>query len=125
MVFYFGLLTAVVNLYPNLIPGSLDQTIFSEILYIMIPGFFLFTLIHTPVNAVLFKLYKDKIRSKIALFFSPIIILFLISLFILTRFNLNDDVMLILSITWLYLFILQGIKIYIMKTNMSKDLIEA
>lgn len=117
LVIYFGILTAAVTYYPNIIPGSLQHSVFQDILYIMIPGFFLFTLLHTPVNAILFKLFKDKIRSKIALFFAPVIILFLISLFIITRFDLNDDVLLILSITWLYLFVLQTIKIYLMYTK--------
>lgn len=124
LVIYFGLLTAAVNFYPKLLPGSLEQKIFTDILYVMTPGFFLFILLHTPVNAVLFKLYRNKIRSKIALFFIPVIFLFLISLFIVTRFDLNNDVLLILSITWLYLFVLQGIKIYLMYSNQKLNFIE-
>jgi O-antigen/teichoic acid export membrane protein len=124
LVLYFGALTFAVKLFPNLIPNSLQQSVLIDLLYIMIPGFLLFTLIHTPVNAVLFKLYKDKIRSKIALLFAPVIALFLITMFILTQIELNNNVLLILSITWLYLFILQGIKIYLMYSNHKLNFID-
>lgn len=56
LVSYAIIIYFITNYYPNLLPSSINISLFSDIFLYMILGYSLFILLHFPINGILFKL---------------------------------------------------------------------
>lgn len=114
VILYAATLLILMNFVPGIIPQSINFTKTIQILTLMISGYSIYVITHFPVNAYLFKslgIEKQKTISKI---FGIIIFLFVILYAAIMQKLIEVDYLLLLIITWSYIFTLLIVKIFIM-----------
>lgn len=111
---YTVTLISVINLFPDVIPGSVDSATVLKIFTLMISGYSLYVILHFPLNVYLFKSLGIGKQKTISFYFSIIISVYILLyiLFLQNIFIINYIWLLI--ITWSYIFTLLITKIIIM-----------
>lgn len=105
---------AGINFFPQIIPASVDYVIVKEIFTMMIIGYSLYVIVHFPVNAYLFKSLSTDKQKTISIAFAIIISGFLVVYILIFQRFISIDYILLLVITWSYIFTLFIVKIIIM-----------
>jgi hypothetical protein len=111
---YAVTLIAVINLFPNVLPGSVDYSTVLKIFTLMISGYSLYVILHFPLNAYLFKSLGTGKQKTISLYFSIIIAVYILLYVLLLQNLFVINYIWLLTITWSYIFTLLITKIIIM-----------
>ncbi|MBK9099397.1 MAG: hypothetical protein IPM14_15030 [bacterium] len=111
---YAALVIIVVNFFPGLIPDSVNYNYVLRIITLMITGYSIYVIFHFPVNAYLFKSLGTEKQKTISLFFSVIILSFVILYAVIMQGVIEVSYLWLLIITWSYIFTLLITKILIM-----------
>jgi hypothetical protein len=114
VIIYAAALLVAINFFPNLVPLSINYKYVIQILSLMISGYSIYVIIHFPVNAYLFKSMSNEKQKTISIIFSVIIILFVILYAAIMQQLFEVDYILLLILTWSYIFTLLIAKIFIM-----------
>jgi hypothetical protein len=95
--------------FPSLLPGSVDNSLFKDIVLLMIPGYALYVIFHFPVNAYLFK-FSDFKQKKIAGWYFAVTLIFISVLYIIFSEHIPFTYTNIIFTIWIYIFSLLIIK---------------
>jgi hypothetical protein len=106
LITYALLMYLVTNYYPNLLPGSINLNLFTDIFLYMLLGYSLFIFFHFPVNGILFKLnFHDS--QKLTSYAYLIIIGIFVALYFFDIIKIStDNYLLLLSLVVTILLVL-------------------
>jgi len=122
VILYSLVVISAINFFPQIIPASVDYTTVKEIFTLMIIGYSLYVIVHFPVNAYLFKSLSTETHKMISIAFAIIISGFLVVYILIFRGVISIDYILLLVITWSYIFTLFIVKVIIMfRKGRSQD----
>jgi hypothetical protein len=114
VIIYAVTLMVVINLFPSLLPESVNYNYVLNIATLMISGYSLYIIFHFPVNAYLFKSLGTEKQKSISIIFSIIIFAFVILYGTIMQGVFEINYLWLLIITWSYIFTLLITKIFIM-----------
>ena len=114
VIIYAVTLLVVINLFPGLLPESVNYNYVLSILTLMITGYSVYVIFHFPVNAYLFKSLGTEKQKSISIIFSIIIFAFVILYGTIMQGVIEINYIWLLIITWSYIFTLLITKIFIM-----------
>jgi hypothetical protein len=114
VIIYAVTLLVVINLFPGLLPESVNYNYVLSILTLMITGYSVYVIFHFPVNAYLFKSLGTEKQKSISIIFSIIIFAFVILYGTIMQGVIEINYVWLLIITWSYIFTLLITKIFIM-----------
>jgi hypothetical protein len=114
VILYSLAIISVINFFPKIIPASVNYEIVLKIFTLMIIGYSLYVIVHFPVNAYLFKSLSTDTHKTISIAFTIIIAGFLAVYVLIFRGVISIDYVLLLIITWSYIFTLFIVKVIIM-----------
>ncbi|HSW53701.1 MAG TPA: hypothetical protein VLH59_01310 [Ignavibacteriaceae bacterium] len=114
VIIYAVTLLVVINLFPGLLPESVNSNYVLNIVSLMISGYSLYIIFHFPVNAYLFKSLGTEKQKSISIIFSIIIFAFVILYGTIMQGVIEINYLWLLIITWSYIFTLLITKIFIM-----------
>ena len=112
---------AVINFFSQVIPASVDYDMVLKIFTLMIIGYSFYVIVHFPVNAYLFKSLGTEKQKTISFAFAIIISGFLVVYVLIFQGVLSIDYVLLLIITWSYIFILFIVKVIIMFRKVKEE----
>jgi hypothetical protein len=114
IIIYAIALLLIINFFPGIIPASVNYSYVIKITTLMITGYSLYVIFHFPVNAYLFKSLSTEKQKSISIAFAIIISSFLILYILIFRGVITINYVLLLILTWSYIFTLLVTKIFIM-----------
>ena len=114
VVLYALIIIGVINFFPQIIPDSVDYNTVLKIFTLMIVGYSLYVIMHFPVNVYLFKSLSTEKQKTISMAFAITISGFLVLYILIFQGIIGIDYILLLIITWSYIFTLLIIKIILM-----------
>jgi hypothetical protein len=119
---YLAVFLVIVNYLKFLLPGSLDAALLTKIFTFMISGYAVYVLFHFPVNGYLFKFSTISKQNKIAGAYFVFTVIFGAGIFWLSRSYGVVSYTTLLSIIWVYIFVLLILKVKILagKNNLGK-----
>jgi hypothetical protein len=114
VVFYAGISALIINFFPGIIPPSVEYKMVLKIFSFMLIGYSVYVAAHFPINAYLFKSLGVSKQKRISIFFTVIIIIYLVVYILILREIISIDYISLLLITWSYIFALLITKALIM-----------
>jgi hypothetical protein len=114
VTFYAAAMMGGITLFPNLIPDSVNYSTMLKIFTMMISGYSVYVIIHFPVNVYLFKSLGTGKQKTISIYFSIIISVYILLYIMILQGIFKIDYILLLAITWSYIFTLLITKIILM-----------
>ena len=121
VILYSLVIISVINFFPQIIPTSVDYEMVLKIFTLMIIGYSFYVIVHFPVNAYLFKSLGTEKQKTISFAFAIIISGFLVVYVLIFQGVLSIDYVLLLIITWSYIFILFIVKVIIMFRKVKEE----
>jgi hypothetical protein len=121
VILYSLAIISVINFFPQLIPASVNYEIVLKIFTLMIIGYSLYVIVHFPVNAYLFKSLSTETHKTISIAFAIIISGFVVVYVLIFRGVISIDYVLLLIITWSYIFTLLVVKVIIMFRKVNEE----
>ena len=114
VAFYSVTTVTMINLFPGILPASVNYITVLKIFTLMISGYSVYVIIHFPVNAYLFKSLGTEKQKTISLVFAVIISGFIALYIFIFQGLISIDYVWLLILTWSYIFTLLITKIFIM-----------
>lgn len=108
---YSAILLITVNLFPGLLPKSVNSVMLKHILNFMIWGYAIFSVVNFPINGYLFKFAELSKQKKIAVLYVATSFVFLIGFMLINGGMLINNYKVILYAIWVFIFILLTIKV--------------
>lgn len=121
IIAYFVFINSVLWLFPSLLPGAVSKPLFFNLSIFMMAGYSIYVIFHFPLNTYLFKMLETGKQKIISIYFAIIITVFAGVFYYLTNFNLTIDYKLLLTVVWIYIFILLITKAIIIFSRYPKD----
>lgn len=114
VICYSAGILSIINFYPSLLPLSISKEIFHNIFIFMITGYSVYVILHFPINTYLFKVLDVKKQKTISVYFTLIILFFILVFYYLINSNTSFTYQILLITVWIYIFTLLTIKTIIM-----------
>lgn len=121
VIAYFVFINSVLWLFPSLLPGAVSKPLFFNLSIFMMAGYSIYVIFHFPLNTYLFKMLETGKQKIISIYFAIIITVFAGVFYYLTNFNLTIDYKLLLTVVWIYIFILLITKAIIIFSRYPTD----
>lgn len=121
---YSVFITVIVKLFPSVLPDSISKELFENIFVFMIAGYSLYVILNFPINTYLFKVVSTGKQKLISVFYSLVILLFVIVFYYIINYATDINYRMLLLIVWIYIFILLFIKTVIIFKKEQKPGIE-
>ncbi len=110
----------VIHLYPSLVPKSINYELFQSILLLFLIVYPIYSIIQSPLNGILFKFIESGSQFKLARIYPIVFLAFCTLLFLLFVMQANRNYVLLIIINACYLFLLLGIKVFVVKKNIVR-----
>lgn len=110
VIVYSVSIVLITEIFPWILPGSVSRLYFNKIFIFMITGYSIYVIFHFPINAFLFKIINTNKQKKISIGYSFIILIFLFVFYFMINYATSINYQILLSIVWLYIFILLSVK---------------
>jgi len=114
VICYSAGILSIINFYPSLLPLSISKEIFHNIFIFMITGYSVYVILHFPINTYLFKVLDVKKQKTISVYFTLIILFFILVFYYLINSNTSFTYQILLITVWIYIFTLLTVKTIIM-----------
>ena len=114
VVIYSLLALTAVNLFPSILPGSINSYQFLIIFPLMISGYTAYVIFHFPVNAYLFKIAETEKQTLVAFWFLLVTAIVFICCFVALKTAVVINYKSLLVMIWLYIFSLLIVKSYLL-----------
>ena len=114
VVLYSLLALSMVNLFPSLLPGSVNASQFLIIFPLMISGYTAYVIFHFPVNAYLFKVAETEKHKLVAFSFLIVTAVIFICCFVALNTIVVINFKSLLVMIWFYIFTLLIVKSYLL-----------
>lgn len=121
VIAYFVFINSVLWLFPSLLPGAVSKPLFFNLSIFMMAGYSIYVIFHFPLNTYLFKMLETGKQKIISIYFAIIITVFAGVFYYLTNFYLKIDYKLLLTVVWIYIFILLITKAIIIFSRYPTD----
>jgi hypothetical protein len=114
LVIYFSAILIIIYYLPSILPGAVSKESVKDIFPFMMSGYFVYILLHFPLNGLLFKAGEIITQRAVTILHLAIIIIFLV-VFYLTKENFKyGNYTGLLGLIWAYLFSLLSSKILVL-----------
>ena len=121
LVTIYGILIyLIVSFYPSVIPASINYSLLKSILLLFLIVYPVYAIIQSPLNGILFKFISNDSQFKLAKIYPVIFLAFCALLFWLFVIDSNKNYVLLIIINASYLFLLLGIKAFVINKNITK-----
>ena len=121
LVTIYGILIyLIVSFYPSVIPASINYSLLKSILLLFLIVYPVYAIIQSPLNGILFKFISNDSQFKLAKIYPVIFLAFCALLFWLFVIDSNKNYVLLIIINASYLFLLLGIKAFVINKNIDR-----
>ncbi|MFZ1292531.1 MAG: hypothetical protein WAR79_20745 [Melioribacteraceae bacterium] len=110
---------AVVFFLPNLLPQTINLSLLKQVLILFLLVYSIYSLIQYPLNGILFKFINSSAQYKLAKIYPSIFLFFFACLFYVYKIQNSDDFFLLIALCSVYLFVLLGIKVLIVRKSIA------